>query len=51
MLRYATKTEGKGSGLGFPIARTMIERWGGNIHIANIENQGALVRATLPIVE
>lgn len=50
-MHYTTKAEDKGSGLGLSMVRTMVERWGGNVHLANIGTQGALVRVTFPIVE
>ncbi len=38
-----------GTGLGLTIARTGIERLGGNLKLTSLENQGTIVKVTLPV--
>lgn len=47
---FTTKPKGKGTGLGLPVVRSMIERWGGSVEIGNLPTGGARVRLKLPIV-
>jgi signal transduction histidine kinase len=44
-------TKEKGTGLGLPIARTIIERCGGEISAENRPNGGAVFRFSLPLVK
>ncbi|MCH9639807.1 MAG: HAMP domain-containing protein [Betaproteobacteria bacterium] len=47
---YVT-TKSKGTGLGLPIIKKIVEEHGGEIHIENIYPQGAQVAIVLPTVE
>ena len=47
---YVT-TKPKGTGLGLPIIKKIVEEHGGVIHIENIQPQGAQVTIVLPTVE
>lgn len=47
---FTTKPKGKGTGLGLPVVRSMIERWGGSVEIGNLPSGGARVRLKLPVV-
>jgi signal transduction histidine kinase len=47
---FTTKPEGKGTGLGLPICRRVVQEHGGSLAIASAgPGQGAMVRVTLPI--
>ncbi|MBI4515664.1 MAG: response regulator [Deltaproteobacteria bacterium] len=46
---FTTKPEGKGTGLGLPICKRIIEEHGGRIDIHSVVGQGTTVRATLPL--
>jgi two-component system OmpR family sensor kinase len=41
-------SEARGSGLGLTIAKSAIERWGGNISVANAPHGGGQISITLP---
>jgi signal transduction histidine kinase len=47
---FTTKPDGKGTGLGLPIVRNIIEQHGGRIAIARSDLGGAAFRVTLPVV-
>jgi signal transduction histidine kinase len=45
---YTTKPEGRGSGLGLPIANWIVQRAGGRIAVESVVAQGTMFRVTLP---
>jgi signal transduction histidine kinase len=45
---FTTKEEGKGTGLGLPIVRSIIEAHGGQLKIHSTEGHGARIEFTLP---
>ncbi len=45
---FTTRPTGRGMGLGLFLARTIIERLGGELHIDSAPTHGTTVRATLP---
>ena len=45
---FTTKKDGKGTGLGLGICRSIIEKHGGTISVASILNQGTTFAVTLP---
>jgi signal transduction histidine kinase len=45
---FTTKPEGKGTGLGLPIVKTIVERHGGDIRVESREGAGARFVVTLP---
>ena len=45
---FTTKPEGKGTGLGLPLARRLAELHGGLLHIASEKGRGTTVTITLP---
>jgi PAS domain S-box-containing protein len=47
---YTTKLDGKGTGLGLPIVRNIVEQHRGQISVAKADLGGASFRVTLPIV-
>jgi signal transduction histidine kinase len=48
---YTTKPDGKGTGLGLPIVRNIVEQHGGEISVGRSEELGgAVFRVVLPIV-
>ena len=47
---YTTKLDGKGTGLGLPIVRNIIEQHRGQISVGKSDLGGAAFRVTLPIV-
>jgi PAS domain S-box-containing protein len=47
---YTTKSDGKGTGLGLPIVRNIIEQHRGEISIARSDLGGAAFRVILPII-
>lgn len=46
---YTTKPAGIGTGLGLPIARSIIEQHGGHIEVRSVPGQGATFSVTLPL--
>ena len=46
---FTTKAEGRGTGLGLPIVRSIIEAHGGHLTINSVEDKGTLVEFSLPI--
>lgn len=46
---YTTKPEGKGTGLGLPICRRIIQEHGGTLALSSAPGQGTTVRITLPL--
>jgi two-component system NtrC family sensor kinase len=46
---YTTKTDGKGTGLGLPIVRNIVEQHHGEIHVGRSDLGGAVFRIILPI--
>ncbi|HVK86241.1 MAG TPA: ATP-binding protein [Kofleriaceae bacterium] len=47
---FTTKPDGKGTGLGLPIVRNIVDQHGGEISVARSELGGASFRIVLPIV-
>lgn len=47
---FTTRSGSKGSGLGLAVVRTMIERWGGGVHVSNDLDGGARVVVRMPAV-
>ena len=47
---FTTKTDGKGTGLGLPIVRNIVEAHQGQIAVGRSELGGAAFRVTLPVV-
>lgn len=47
---YTTKLDGKGTGLGLPIVRNIVEQHRGHIGVARSDLGGAAFRVTLPVV-
>ncbi|MDX2092413.1 MAG: ATP-binding protein [Kofleriaceae bacterium] len=47
---FTTKPDGKGTGLGLPIVRNIVEQHGGEISVVRSELGGASFRVVLPIV-
>jgi len=47
---FTTKADGKGTGLGLPIVRNIVEQHGGQIAIGRSDLGGAVFRVTLPVV-
>jgi signal transduction histidine kinase/CheY-like chemotaxis protein len=45
---FTTKAEGQGTGLGLSVARSIVENYGGNIHVLDRPGQGASFRVLLP---
>ncbi|HLG42421.1 MAG TPA: HAMP domain-containing sensor histidine kinase, partial [Planctomycetota bacterium] len=45
---YTTKEEGKGTGLGLPVAKSIVESYGGDIYIESSKGQGTRVHVVLP---
>ncbi|MDC8448281.1 MAG: ATP-binding protein [Nitrospira sp.] len=46
---FTTKGQGEGSGLGLTVARRIIRKFGGDLHIESVEGQGTICIVTLPI--
>jgi two-component system sensor histidine kinase RegB len=46
---FTTKEPGKGMGLGLFLARTLVERLGGEVALESRTPRGTLARVTLPI--
>jgi signal transduction histidine kinase len=46
---FTTKGQGEGSGLGLTVARRIIRKIGGDLHIESVEGQGTASIMTLPI--
>ena len=51
LYRSAESTEADGSGLGLPMAKSIVEGHGGEISLGNAEGGGALAEVTLPIFD
>ncbi|MFN3200983.1 MAG: response regulator [Bradymonadia bacterium] len=47
---FTTKPPGKGTGLGLPVVRQLVEGWGGSIVFESEPGQGTQVRVTFPEV-
>ena len=47
---YTTKLDGKGTGLGLPIVRNIVEQHRGHINVTRSDLGGAAFRVTLPVV-
>ncbi|MCP5117823.1 MAG: HAMP domain-containing histidine kinase, partial [bacterium] len=47
-LFFTTKQDQHRTGLGLPIAKSIVERHGGSIQVASVEGQGAEFVVTLP---
>ncbi len=48
---FTTKAPGQGFGIGLFLANANIERFGGNVHLFNLENRGACTQVRLPLIE
>jgi len=46
---YTTKPAGKGTGLGLAICKDIIERYNGQIGVANRQEAGAVFTITIPL--
>lgn len=46
---FTTKGAGKGTGLGLPLSRDYVERWGGTMSAGNCESGGARLTLTVPL--
>ena len=47
---FTTKSDGKGTGLGLPIVRNIVEQHRGQISVGRSELGGASFRVTIPVV-
>jgi two-component system, NtrC family, sensor kinase len=47
---FTTKPDGKGTGLGLPIVRNIVDQHGGEISVSRSDLGGAAFRVVLPIV-
>jgi PAS domain S-box-containing protein len=47
---FTTKGEGKGTGLGLAVVRTIIEGWSGTIEVDSVPGEGTTFRIALPTV-
>lgn len=47
---FTTKGQGEGSGLGLTVARRIIRKFGGDIHLESVEGTGTSCTVTLPIL-
>jgi two-component system NtrC family sensor kinase len=47
---FTTKPAGKGTGLGLPISRRIVEEHGGTLHLASEPGKGTTVRILLPVI-
>ncbi len=45
---FTTKAAGQGTGLGLPLARSLIRLHGGELTITSVKGQGTAVTVTLP---
>ena len=46
---FTTKPEGKGTGLGLPICRRIVQEHGGSLEISSEVNKGTTIRVSIPI--
>ena len=46
---FTTKEQGEGSGLGLTVARRIIRKFGGDVHLESSEGQGATCIVTVPL--
>ena len=47
---FTTKGDGRGTGLGLPIVKSVLDRHGGEIRVESVESEGTRFRLTLPSV-
>lgn len=47
---FSTKAPGQGFGIGLFLANANIERFGGSVHLFNLENGGACTQVVLPLI-
>lgn len=48
---FTSKAPGQGFGIGLFLANANIERFGGSVHLFNLEKGGACTQVTLPLIE
>ncbi len=48
---FTTKAPGQGFGIGLFLANANIERFGGSVHLFNLEKHGACTQVTLPLIK
>ena len=47
--RFYKDRDSSGSGLGLPIAKSLVEAHGGSMHAESVQGQGTVIRFTLPV--